>query len=294
MSEHSPTKMENFLNHHILNIIISILIIISIFFLLVFRIGEYTVKTQKIFEFIDEIFLIIFSLEFIFKIIFLRKKYFFHGLGWIDFLAAIPVLIPVIKYLILQSNSNAFLENEAVNIAIMFRGLKFIRFLRVLRTARLFKIFTSLSKEMPHTPKFSITIPVIFSILLLGGGYGFATYTERKLVDDRQIEMANFKNIITENNIQNVLETKKNILILNHGFNFERTMSDADIIENFRTYEYKRIKEPGLYILYSIKDILRVSKNIETFSILIILFFIISVFIQFNIDVQKLHSSIND
>ena len=189
-------KKENgftkFLESNQVNAMVSILIIISLALLVVHKIIDFSVKTDKIFDSMDEVFLIFFSIEFLIKILYLRKKYFIHDLGWIDLLAALPVLTPLIKYLLLRFNVETFLVQETASITIVLRGFRFIRFLRILRTARLLRFFNyaKISNKL-NERKSTFTIPVIFSMILLLLGYFLISSIETQLRTQKIYKMNN-------------------------------------------------------------------------------------------------------
>lgn len=284
--------MKKFLEHPLTNIFISLVIIVSLALLLIHKTLNFTVENDKLLNLIDEIFLIFFSLEFILKMIFLGKKYFFKNLGWIDLIAAIPVFTPLIIYFILKYNSDALLANEALSITIIFRGFKFIRFLRILRTTRLLKFFKNFKKskvqETKEEPQFPIAIPVVFSILLLIGSYIFTTSIESILKTQRVQQMEAISDTLTKNNIDLILKTNPNILLINKDFVFKRSLSDKEITKNFHTSELERIKKEGSFLLYSVQDITNLTNKIESIMIIIIVIFLIYAFLQFNADVSKM------
>lgn len=284
--------MKRFLKHPLTDIFISFIIVISLILLLIHKIFDFPVGTDRLFILIDEIFLIFFSLEFILKISFLGKKYFFKDLGWIDLIAALPVFTPLIIYLIFKYNSEALLINDALSITIIFRGFKFIRFLRILRTTRLLKFFKGLKrseeKALGEEPQFPIIIPVIFSILLLIGSYIFTLTVENILKEKRAENMQLIADNLTKDNMDLLINTNPNILVINKDFKFKRSLSDKEITKNFHTSELERVKRDDLFILYSSRDIVNLINKMESVMIVVIIIFLIYAFLQFNADVGKL------
>ncbi len=286
-------KKENgftkFLESNQVNAMVSILIIISLALLVVHKIIDFSVKTDKIFDSMDEVFLIFFSIEFLIKILYLRKKYFIHDLGWIDLLAALPVLTPLIKYLLLRFNVETFLVQETASITIVLRGFRFIRFLRILRTARLLRFFNyaKISNKL-NERKSTFTIPVIFSMILLLLGYFLISSIETQLRTQKIYKMNNIMESLTEDNLNLFLKINPDILIIQKGSELERTISDREIKKKYQSFEHSRVKGADSFILFSLKDILDITKKIEVAVVMIVFLFILSIFSQFILDIRRI------
>ena len=286
-------KKENgftkFLESNQVNAMVSILIIISLALLVVHKIIDFSVKKDKIFDSMDEVFLIFFSIEFLIKILYLRKKYFIHDLGWIDLLAALPVLTPLIKYLLLRFNVETFLVQETASITIVLRGFRFIRFLRILRTARLLRFFNyaKISNKL-NERKSTFTIPVIFSMILLLLGYFLISSIETQLRTQKIYKMNNIMESLTEDNLNLFLKINPDILIIQKGSELERTISDREIKKKYQSFEHSRVKGADSFILFSLKDILDITKKIEVAVVMIVFLFILSIFSQFILDIRRI------
>jgi len=271
------------------NIAISVLILASMVLLIIHLAIDFDVKTSRLFNSIDQIFLIIFLIEFLVKIILFRKEYFFGNFGWIDLLAVLPIFAPVIEYYIFKSNVDAMLSANALNITIVMRGLRFVRFLRILRTIRLLKLFHIIGNSTnPDEPKFSIKIPIIFSFIIFIFGYMFILYVENKLESGRTVEMMTIAKNITEDNMSLMLKINPNILIINKGFKYQRTISDKDIMAKYSLADYKRVKFNDCNVLYSVKDITGITKKLEIVMIVSIFLLMICTFLQYTIDIKKI------
>ena len=277
-------KKENiikFLQSNIMDFIISILIIASLVPLLLHKIIDFNVVIDNKLNVIDEIFLIFFSIEFLVKFIFIRKKYFIKNYGWIDLLAALPVVTPLIKYLLLCYNIELFLVQETASITIILRGLKFIRFFKVLRVTRILKVLKSVKNvKKQKFQEFSLTIPVIFSILILIGGYFCVNLVENQLKTYRINKMERVLKSLTETNLKECLEMNPEILIIDKNKIIKRTKNDKEIHEKYHPFEHQSVKNNDSMILYSVKDILKVSIKIELMMFFMVLVYMIIVFIQ--------------
>jgi uncharacterized membrane protein len=281
-------KKQSILEQPFLTTLISILIILSLALLLINKIGNFPPATDDLFDLLDMIFLGIFTIEFIVKIVFLRGKYFFKDMGWIDLLAALPILTYPVKRILLSSSMDAFLAGDVLSLTIFLRGLKFIRFIRVLRTTRLLKFISIFKRsEQLDRPELSLAVPIIFSLVILLGGYGALSFIETGLKNHRQNEMLQAASVVTEENARQILDSQPRILILMAGNRFERKMGDMEIKQEFRTSECSSVKMPGVYLFYSNADILDLMNRIETILIVFMLLYLVSVFFQYHFQFSR-------
>jgi hypothetical protein len=272
------------------NLPIMVLIFASLVMLIVHNIGDYNVKTDKIFYLVDEIVLLIFTCEFLLKISFLGKNYFFKELGWIDLLAALPVLYPVFNYVVLRINTELLLTYEGESIAIILRGFKFLRFLRIMRAVRLLKVFKyiQMGGDDLNRRKYSFTVPVVFSMILFVSGFFLISNVENDLRTDKLKMMTKLLETCSKENINKILKIYPDILMIKNGEVFERTISDKEIKKIYEPFEHSTVKTENGFILYSVKGILRISKTIEIAIMIIVFIYIFSTYCQYMIDLSMI------
>lgn len=281
----SNVKIKAFLENSKTNLFISILIILSLALLLIHKVGDFDVKTDKTFNFIDQIFLVIFSIEFLIKLAFLRKKYFVTELGWVDLIAALPVFYPLFYYIMLRVNAEMLINQDTVSITIILRGFKFIRFLRIIRATRLLKFFNYVqASDNSNRRKFPFTVPLLFSMVLFVSGYFLISAIETKLKVNKVERMNKVLENLTEENLKEYLDINLDVLIIQKGFNLERRISDKEIKRIYQSFEHSRVKSKNGFILYSTKDIWEISQKIEIAIILVVLLYMFSTFVQFIVE----------
>jgi hypothetical protein len=283
----SGRKVPEFIHSKPFNHSITALIIASLLLLLVQKLINFPVKIDRILGSIDIVILLLFSVEFLLRLFFLGKKYFIRDLGWIDLLAALPVLTPLIMRLTISLNSDLFLMEDALNITILLRGFKFIRFLRVVRSTRLLKFLSSINKrETEVKTRYPVFLPVIVSLMLLMLAYGFSTIIENNLTDKRFTMMTTQSRTTTKDNAENLMDIYPEILMIKSGSSYFRSLSDKEIKGNFHPSELGRTKHADVYILYSIQDIQQLTNGIEAVILIIIMLYICASYLQYHF-VQK-------
>jgi hypothetical protein len=281
--ESQNNAIARFLSNRKTNFFISLFIIASLILLAVQQLGKFSVQSENIFFLIDQYILIFFSFEFLLKLFFLGKYYLITELGWIDFLAALPVITPLVKYLLFQFNIDLIITQEAVTITVILRGFKIIRFLRLMRAARILKVFTNYNNSCNfNNGPFPIAIPVIFSFILLISGYLFMNYIEQRFKSERIIKMEKTFELINEKNIKDLLFISPEILLIQKGNLFDRSISDKSIIKLYQPYEQSRIKSADGFILFSLKDIIDISKKLEFVIMVLITMYMFFTYLQFN------------
>ncbi|MFW6220751.1 MAG: ion transporter [Nanoarchaeota archaeon] len=132
----------------IFDIVLSILIILSIFVIIIESVDEITTKYYKILLGLEIFFTLIFSIEYFFRIYFakIKKDYIFSFYGIIDFLSIIPLYISLI----------------IPGAKILFT----LRILRLFRLLRLFKTFKILEKTFNLTKLIKKSIPIIILFII--------------------------------------------------------------------------------------------------------------------------------
>lgn len=180
-------------NNKIFNIIMNIIIVISVIFILVVKIIDVDPATYNILANLDTIILIIFAIDFILRFAAGGKHYFLKEYGWIDLLAVLPIINPVVK---------------ALRIIRVLRTLRFLRILRVLRIIRVLKVIkTSAIVENEKKQNLNLIISSALMLLLILGGGVIIIFTEQILEShDISNEKAIFR---TANHIENKKEAKK-------------------------------------------------------------------------------------
>jgi hypothetical protein len=171
-------KIKNFLENFIIFAII--LVIIQTFCDELAIVLNWNIKTRNIITLSGLLFDLIFTIEFITRLIIASKKkqagrYFFYERGWVDFLASIPLLIlnsgPESLIIIFGASSGGL----GVGFVNILKVVKAIRITRVLRLIRMLKIFgkiknanSVMAQRHVSTISTSVCTSIIFVILILG------------------------------------------------------------------------------------------------------------------------------
>lgn len=149
--------ISSLVHNKIFTIVMNIVIIVSIIFILVVKIIDVDPETYSLLSNLDIIILIIFSIDFSLRFIAGGKEYFLKEYGWIDLLAVLPIINPVVK---------------GLRIIRVLRTLRFLRMLRFLRIVRVLKVVKSVDVSAnKHKQDLSLIISsVLMLMLILGGG----------------------------------------------------------------------------------------------------------------------------
>ncbi|MCG8479377.1 MAG: ion transporter [Spirochaetales bacterium] len=118
-------RLETFLSRKITLTVSNLLVVISVAFLFFLRLFPLTDELRAIFERIDFVVLIFLAAEFCLRLAAFGKSYFLRDFGWIDLLAIIPILTPLVALMG---------ELRALRIARLIRLVRVIRVVRVLRS----------------------------------------------------------------------------------------------------------------------------------------------------------------
>jgi len=266
------------------------------------------VKNIKLFAFFFDLF---FSFDFIIRSIILIKnkewkEYFFYQSGWIDFISSIPALllisIPEFFYQINHTNIiSLFLFSNAQAIKLI-RTIKIIRIFRIIRMLKILKnekdITFAMSKR--HIIKIStivITGIIIFysAISLLEENKVFPSKINKTVKEEnnkiknifllyKTVSMDNFKDILTESPIDDVVEIKYNNLPVYSSKNyfsekFLYYLRNPFIYGYTETYEIKNSFDK-LNITFSRDKIYKEEAliNMEILILIIFIFFILVLF----------------
>lgn len=154
-------------SYFVANIIISLLIVVSIFVIIIESVPQIEIKYGNWFLYLEIFFTAVFFIEYVSRIIAAPKKlkYIFSALGIIDFLA----IFPPIFYFIFPV---FFADIRAL------RALRTLRVLRLLRSFRLIRVITftrtqrhGIKQAMSRMPWINIEIYffVLFSVIIISG-----------------------------------------------------------------------------------------------------------------------------
>ena len=163
--------MRSLLRSRALNLVISLLVAASIVLLFVIRLVEMDPGTLTLMEIVDYGIIGVFTLEFLLKLAFLGRHYFFRDFGWIDLLACLPILSPLFL---------VFEQLQALRMA------RLIRFVRLLRLVRLFKMLSLTGEESRERIKtrFYLAITSVTMIVILAGAVTVTFVVDRFLASE--------------------------------------------------------------------------------------------------------------
>ncbi len=163
--------MRSLLRGRALNLVVSLLVAASVVLLFVIRLAEMDQETLRLLEITDYVIIAVFTLEFLLKLVFLGRHYFFRDFGWIDLLACLPILSPL--FLVFQ-------QLQALRMA------RLIRFVRLLRLVRLFKMLSMTGEETRERIKtrFYLAITSVTMIVILAGAVTVTFVVDRFLASE--------------------------------------------------------------------------------------------------------------
>jgi hypothetical protein len=101
-------------------------VVASVALLFVLRLAPLGASAQRVLEGVDTIVMVLFVLEFVVRLAVFGRVYFLRDFGWVDLLAALPVLAPLVA---------VTGRLRALRIARLIRLVRIIRIVRVLRAA---------------------------------------------------------------------------------------------------------------------------------------------------------------
>lgn len=142
-------KLEKFISHTAFNFFISLIIVISLILLCLEKIIDFPPYTYYLLEKIDFIIVIIFTVEFVVKLILWGIPYLLKDYGWVDFLSILPIFSPALKSI---------------------RVIKSIRSIRLLRVVRILKI-SNYYKYSPLKQKVFVPASTLVMIAILVTGF---------------------------------------------------------------------------------------------------------------------------
>ncbi len=125
MSSTVRYRLESFLSRRITLTVSNALVVISVAFLFFLRLVPVTEGFRTVIEGIDFVVLIFLAVEFCLRFAAFGRSYFLRDFGWIDLLAIIPILTPLVALMG---------ELRALRIARLIRLVRVIRVVRVLRS----------------------------------------------------------------------------------------------------------------------------------------------------------------
>jgi hypothetical protein len=282
MNKNNP--LTKFFRGQIDDAIMSIIIVLSLVFLIIPKLADLDAETVRIFYIIDFGFLSLFLLEFILKLIFQGKEYFIDEDGWVDLIATLPVIVPLVRILLGYWNLNSYINSD-VTTAVFLRGSGIIEVLRMLRMIRLLRLFYLIRSLSPlHIPRISITWPSIFCLAILISGYFFSSYTVNELRKDKKIQMEQMLHVASEKKVQDLFEKDTDILRINYNDIVLEKMTKNEIKNSFTQREFAIVNDPDFNMIwFSYREINNFSNAIQLFLLLIILFFLITIGMIFHI-----------
>lgn len=142
-------------NSRIYHIIANIVTILSIVFIFIDKFIDLDILTYQILFQADLAISILFALDFLLRFAAGGKAYFIKDFGWVDFLAALPVLTPAIKGMAIFRMGRAA------------RALRALRILRLIRVLKFLKLDSSRNSQ--EKQQFQMTLASVLMILLIAG-----------------------------------------------------------------------------------------------------------------------------
>ncbi len=304
------SKWENFF------LVIIIFSIIQLFLEEFAAIGNWLVSTRHILIYIGFAFDLIFTIEFIIRLIVSSKKgsigiYLKYQRGWIDFLASVPILIfysgPMVYYI------SKIVQVTMVSQLVTFKTLKLIRIIRIIRISRILrllrilKIFGKISKSAANMVKHHVAtvattalssliiglflIHLLFSLLGWPGleFFGMQRSKQYSKMIDKAVVLAGQFNIEINQSLNLMFATDKRVLNLTH--NQQDIIKKYELDEMLSRYDLNDlmvIEKDTISLWFEVSDINKyiAKTNIEIFLLVLfilagILFFYSRHFVRY-------------
>lgn len=301
------SKWENFF------LVVIIFSIIQLFLEEFATIGNWLVSTRHILIYIGFAFDLIFTIEFIIRLIVSSKKggigiYLKYQRGWIDFLASVPLLLfysgPMVYYI------SRIVQVTMVSQLVTFKTLKLIRIIRIsriLRLLRILKIFGKISKSAAKMVKHHVAtvattalasliiglflIHLLFSLLGWPGleFFGMQRSKQYSKMIDKAVVLAGQFNIEINQALNLLFATDKRILSLTH--NQQDIIKKYELGEMLSRYDLNDlmvIEKDRISLWFEVSDVNKyiAKTNIEIFLLVLfilagILFFYSRHFVKY-------------
>lgn len=260
-------------------IIVSI-IIISTIVLMLEKIFSFNADVRSFLDIFDLVILSIFLVEFVIKMILDGKEYFIKKYGWIDMIATLPILVPILNFIILHFYVNFVLTKAATSTLSGMRIFRILRVVRVIRIVRVLKVLYHAQKysgSEETAQESSLTVPALSVLLFVILSYIVVVYQENRTVNYITRDKTMLLNLIMPENIDDIFVANQNILILYKDNEVKRRISDKDLKYSYSNDEYVYITDKNQnFMVVSIREQKDLLKFHELFIIIIEIMMILS------------------
>lgn len=264
----------------VFDVVIISIVIISTAVLMIEKIFSFNAASRAFLDIFDIVVLSIFLIEFIIKISLDGGNYFIKKYGWIDLIATLPILVPVLNFIFIHFYVQFVLTKAASSTLSGLRVFRVLRIVRVIRIVRLLKLiyyFDKNSKKGKEGNAASLTVPALSVLLFVILSYIVILYQENTMVSRTVKNDTALMNIITPSNINDIFTVNQDILIYYKNDIIKRRISDAALMNRYANDEYIYLSDKDKnFMVVSIKDNIDILKFHELFIIIIEILLIIS------------------
>ncbi|OHD57842.1 MAG: hypothetical protein A2096_01405 [Spirochaetes bacterium GWF1_41_5] len=275
-------KIRNITSHQAVESGIFIIIILSTLMILIEKLFSFSTPVRHIIFFAEQIVLIIFSVEFLLKLYADGTRYFIKNYGWIDLLAALPVLIPVLESLVIRAGINSMSTSAGAEIVKsllmvrMIRLVRIIRILRILRVTRLLKILPAAGKDQTKIIPLGMAAASVILVMIIA--YAGIFYHRNSYIN-RQIQY--YQKVLSglpADQYKTFFQNDDYLLMMLGSELLLRKISNKEFIMNYQASEYISINISDYLAIISIKQFNRLL-NIHEACLVVILALIIGTFV---------------
>ena len=277
-------------------LVMIVLVILQTFFSEFAVYLHWNINLRNILILLSLFFDLIFTIEFITRSIVAGKQnrlfgYWFYSRGWVDFIAAVPLLFlnsgPLVILTFLTGTSEGIAAVGVLNILKVVKAIRVTRVLRLIRVMKIFGKIRNAESKMAqhHTASVStVAVTVILAVLII---FAFAlgdpiesSLSERKSyyhdLASRVFGMVGYDEESKKEIVENVFNGDTRILKLYQRDNlFLSRVSEEDWSLKYSSEDYFEVQNSGFTIFVTAVDINknRAQNSIMIFTVIIVLVF---------------------